>query len=268
MDSTLESILSDETPTTTETTTEQVETPVVEATGEKETTAEAPPAEERVQEDPIETHRKGLEAAVVAERRRRQELERELAALKQPKPQQQDQAQPAGRPTKDQFQTTEEYLAAVAEFEAQRAWSKREQEAQERKQQEQEQEQLTVMQRRADEVVNAGKAKFTDFDTVINDGLGPFLSRDLHEAILDADDGAGVAYWLGKNVAEAARISQKTPRQMAIEIGRIEARLQAQPEPQKQSIPQTLTQQRDAKGQFTQAYSGPTPLSDVLAARR
>jgi hypothetical protein len=229
-------------------------------TGEQVT---APPAEP--QEDPVEKHRKGLEAAVMAERRKRQELEQRIAQFEQ----QQRPPQPkAGleRPKRDAFASLEEYEDALLEYGDRR----RDAREQETRQQEQQRLHEETMRRTADEVVKKGQQKYADFDTVINSGLGSYLTPVMHQALLESDQAHELAYWLGKNPAEAARVSALPPPRLLIELGRIESKLSAAPAQPKPSIPQTLTQARDSRGQFQKepAYDGPTPLDDVLATRR
>ena len=51
------------------------------------------------------------------------------------------------------------------------------------------------------------------------------ISIPMAHAIMNADDGPAVAYWLGQNRAEAARIAKLEPVQAVVEIGRISAKL-------------------------------------------
>jgi len=53
------------------------------------------------------------------------------------------------------------------------------------------------------------------------------ISDSVADVIRESEHGPAVAYWLGKNPAEAQRISGLSPRRQAVEIGRIEARLEA-----------------------------------------
>lgn len=239
---------------------EVVETPEPEIVDTGEQTS-APPAEP--QEDPVEKHRKGLEAAVMAERRKRQELEARLAQLEQPK---QPEPKSLERPKRDAYASQEEYEDALLEYGDKR----RDHRDRETRQQEEQRKHAETMQRTVDEVVTKGQQKYADFDAVINSGLGPYLSPVMHQALLESEQAHEVAYWLGKNPAEAARVSQLPPPRMLIELGRIETKLSAAPVPPKPSIPQTLTQARDTRGQFSKetTYDGPTPLDDVLATRR
>lgn len=230
--------------------------------GEQET---APPAE--TQEDEGEKRQKGLEAALLAERRKRQEFEQRLAQYEQQRqPQQQHQADK--EPQESEFATQQEYLRALAKFEARQIVAQERAEAEKERLEQQERDRLNEIQRHANETVSKGQAKYKDFDSVINDGLGPFLNQQLQQALLMSEQGHEVAYWLGKNPAEAARVAQLPPMAMVRELAFIETKLQAQPAQQKPSIPQTLTQARDARGQFqAKAYDGPTPL-DAIVARR
>lgn len=263
MDNGLGSILSDQTeaePEVVEQTTE------AEAVDTGETTAS--PAETR-EEDPIEKHRKGLEAGIAAERQRRQQAEQRAQQLEQqlrerePKPAPQADAGIA-RPKRDEYESQEAYEDALLEYGDRRREARTQQE---RKQQE-EREHIANFDRQASETVAKGQAQYADFDTVINTGLGPFLNPVMQQALV-LGGGHEVAYWLGKNPAEAQRVSQMSPMAMVLEIGRLEAKVKGQePEP-KPSIPQTLTQARDARtGQFKPTgYDGPTPLDDIFKKR-
>lgn len=223
----------------------------------------APPAE--VKEAP---KAKGIEAALIAERRKRQELEHRLQQLTQPK--QQEAQQPKGEPQPAEFQTYEAYLAELARYNADQRWEERQRTHAEQEKQKAEQSRQMDMERAAFERIAQGQAKYADFDAVINDGLAPFLTPALHEAIVTADGGHEVAYYLGKNPAEAARIAQLSERAQARELGRLEERLLTQAaKPIKPTIPQTLTQTRDTRGQFAaRPDNEPTTLDAILAPRR
>lgn len=232
----------------------------VERTGEEQ---QAPPAE---QEDPHEKRFKGLEAAAAAERRKRQEaetrsqqLEREIQALKQPK------LQEEGAPDPQKFQDNpQEYWRQLAKYEARQELKQAL--AQEKEQQALERQQQAFMS--AVSTLNGeGRGKYQDFDDVINGGLGPVLTPALQQAIV-FKGGAEVAYYLGKNPAEASRIGQLHPADVLLEIGELRGMLKhrsAPSAPDERSLPQTLTQARDARGRFQErAYDGPTPLDDIL----
>lgn len=229
----------------------------------------APPAEQ--QEDPIEKRQKGLEAAVTAERRRRQELERQLAEFQQAQQATKPQAveEPQGEPQRQDFADDSQYFRALAKYEAKQIVAAERQEQTRARERQEQEAHMREFQKKSDETVNAGRAKFADFDAVINDGLAPFLNPVLQEALIHAG-GHEVAYWLGKNPAEAARVSQLPPMQMVLEIGRLESKVAAAEQQAKPLIPKTLTQERNVAGQFVKAdtYNGPTPLDAILANKR
>ena len=239
------------------------------------------------QDDPIERHKKGLEAGIAAERTKRQAAEREAAELRAWKQQQeqrkaveqpktQEQAQ---EPKPEDFASDVEYFRAMVRFEAKQIReSEKAEEAQARAESEA-REQAQQMQRTADEVVTKGQQAYQDFDTVINSGLGPILAQEtpqaylFRQALLKNKRSHEVAYYLGKNPDEAHRIFAMDPLGMVEEIAEIRlTKLDAMaetPPQQKLNIPKTLTQARDARGQFKPAaYDGPTPLDQILADKR
>lgn len=239
------------------------------------------------QDDPIERHKKGLEAGIAAERTKRQAAEREAAELRAWKQQQeqrkaveqpktQEQAQ---EPKPEDFASDVEYFRAMVRFEAKQIReSEKAEEAQARAESEA-REQAQQMQRTADEVVTKGQQAYQDFDTVINSGLGPILAQEtpqgqlFRQALLTGERAHEVAYFLAKNPDEAQRVYALPPLQMVRAVSLIEAtkldamaETPAQPKP---NIPKTLTQARDARGQFKPAaYDGPTPLDQILADKR
>lgn len=281
MDSSLESVLSEqatENTTTEATTTEATETTQTQEAQTEETTTEttgeqtdsATPAEQH-KDDPLDKASAGLRAAAVAERQKRQDaersaqqamqkaqmLEQQLQALRQP----QQQTQDAGtKPLRSQFQTEDEWLdARDAWRDGQRAQAVQEQQARERQ---------SFLQQTAEETVKRGQDQFTDFDAVINAGLGPVLTPVLQQTLFLSERGHEVAYHLGKNPQEAQRVARMPPLMLARELALIEAKLTA-PQQERRELPETLTQTRDARGRYSdRAYSGPTPLDAILATKR
>ena len=80
--------------------------------------------------------------------------------------------------------------------------------------------------------VEGFKAVATDFDEVVNN---PSLqvSKTMADLLLDSENSAQIAYYLGKNPSLSAKISTlTTEREVARELGRIEGQLKA-PKPRK-----------------------------------
>lgn len=265
--------------------TEEIQQPAAETgVDESVTPTDEQQQTQEQQEDPIERHRKGLEAGIAAERTKRQAIERERdemrARLQQFEQQQRKAVEPAkaaeAEPAREDFASDADYFKALVKHEAkQLREAEKAEEAQERAYREA-QEQAQQMQRTADEVVTKGQQAFPDFDTVINSGIGPLISQETQHAhlfrtaLLTGKRAHEVAYFLGKNPDEAQRIFSMPPLQMVDELAEIRltkldvlTQAQAQTKP---VIPKTLTQARDARGQFTdKAYDGPTPLDAILA---
>ncbi len=66
------------------------------------------------------------------------------------------------------------------------------------------------------------RAKYADFDEVVFNPSVP-ITPDMAQVIKSLPDGADVAYQLGRNPSEAARIASLPPVLQAVEIGRLSA---------------------------------------------
>ena len=282
MDTSLDSILSNEAPTTTEATPQpQAETPTPEVVNEEQgaTGDEVPGSPpEQAKDDPLEKHRKGLEAAAAAERKKRQDAEaraeaaerraRELETLQQqrqqPPPQQTQTDDP--KPLRSQFETEDEWL------DARDAWRdrSREREAEARKAKEQ-QEALYAKT----EGIYAQAQALEGFDRAAFDRLP--LTKPIVEALIESEQAPKLMHYMASNPAEVVRIAGLSATKQYQELARIEDKLNAAPKAEeseeddeakaKPKLPQTLTQARNAKGRFEPAYSGPTPLNAILATK-
>ena len=87
--------------------------------------------------------------------------------------------------------------------------------------------------------VSQARERFTDYDSVVFDPslkITPVMA----DVIKDSDIGPEVAYHLGTNSSEAARIATLPPHRQAVELGKIEAALiAAHAEPKAQPSPKT-----------------------------
>jgi hypothetical protein len=82
--------------------------------------------------------------------------------------------------------------------------------------------------------VEEARSRMPDFDTVVYSDavkISPVGAEFIH----DSEKGPEVAYWLGKNLSEAARIASLPPHRQGAELARIEARLTAAPTVRKTS---------------------------------
>lgn len=74
------------------------------------------------------------------------------------------------------------------------------------------------------ELENVAREKWADYDAVTRSPSVP-ITDAMAELIKDSEYGPDVAYHLGKNPNEAARLAQMSDKQLAREMGRLEARL-------------------------------------------
>jgi hypothetical protein len=142
--------------------------------------------------------------------------------------------QPSSRPDPSQFKTTEEYFEAVADWKADQKFSQRLTELEARNQQRQvraQQEQTLQAFREREE---AARDKYDDFDSVAYNPDLP-ITEAMAATIQESDSGCDLAYFLGKNPQEAARIAKLSPFLQAKELGKLEAKLASAPAPKKPS---------------------------------
>lgn len=70
------------------------------------------------------------------------------------------------------------------------------------------------------------RERFTDYDAVTRNPSVP-ITPSMAEIIRDSEVGPDLAYHLGRNQAEAAKIAALPPTRQAVELGKLEARLTA-----------------------------------------
>ncbi len=237
-------------------------------------------------------------AALQDERRKRQEYEREANEHKQrnaeltrqnaeyqqhmqqlyAQQQHASQVQPQQRQglNPEQFNTYEAYLEAVADAKAeqrvqaalqqygqQQAEQQKQYVAQQRQQQ-QHQELVRQTLEDLEPTLTAGRSKYADFDAVVaNDSVA--ISEPMMTIMMGLQGSHDIFYHLGKNPAEASRISRLAPSSQARELGKLAMSVATPPAAVVHSIPKTLTQTRSASGQYTsKPWTGPAPLDDLF----
>lgn len=109
-------------------------------------------------------------------------------------------------------------------------------------------------------------ASYPDFADVVMAPDVP-VTEDMAEIMAELDGGAHVAYYLGKNPAEARRIASLSPKRQAAAIGQIEARLAGQRRTAAVSAapppPSTVTGRGGSNGDWRQA-----PMSEFAKGYR
>ena len=159
-----------------------------------------------------------------AEQLMEQNRQLQEAILKSQEKPPEETAPEATEPKLDQFQSYEEYVAALADFKAEQ---KVRSILEERASQEAEVEAAKTRAEKEREFMARAetyKAERPDFDNVAFNPLLP-VTPEMADVINASENGPQVLYHLGQNMAEATRISNLPPVMQAAELGRIEARI-------------------------------------------
>lgn len=186
-----------------------------------------PPTEPRVfsQEDVDKIVAKRLgKAERNWERRNREVLETALNRVAQPQQQAPAPQQGSGEPDPAKYESYTEYLRDLTRYEANQAVAKTKQENSDEQRQRQHQQRTATIQTNLRQKMEAASDKYEDFDDVVMSSDLP-ISPGMAEVIAESDIGGELAYYLGKNRAEAARIAAMSPLAAAKELGRIESKL-------------------------------------------
>jgi hypothetical protein len=144
--------------------------------------------------------------------------ERELSQLRQA---QQPPADP-GAPRIENFSDIEDFRKAVEKHAFERGLK----ESEAKRQAEARQREQVALMSAWEKKVDAASAKYEDFDEKVGE-LKPV--NEFIVAIMDADNGADIAYYLGSHPDEVQRIAQLSPIAQMRAIGRLEAKLAAEP---------------------------------------
>jgi hypothetical protein len=129
----------------------------------------------------------------------------------------QEVPQPTAAPSLEQFESVDEYADALATRKAEELLAKREAERQK----------MDLLEAYHDREEEA-RSKYEDFEQVAYNPKLPITSV-MAETIQASDLGPDLAYYLGTNPREADRISRLSPFLQAKEIGKIEAKISAEP---------------------------------------
>ena len=144
-------------------------------------------------------------------------LERQLAAQQPPKGQ-----ITAGAPRLEDFTDINEFAKAFAKHESENAVKQYEQ----RQRDESQKAATQHLVEQWEEKVSRADRKYDDFEDIVGD-LAPTTPWAM--AIMQAENGEDIAYYLGTHLKEAQRITQLDPLSQAREIGRLETKLLAEP---------------------------------------
>ena len=189
------------------------------------------------------------------EKRKRELAEQKLAELQK----QVAETKPAtDKPKLDDFETLEEFNEALFDWklaERERATNK---DSELRSKADQSAEHQATVEASVDYLLKAGTLKYPDFQTVAGSVPPSVMTDDLLLALADIETGADVAYHLGKNPADAARLINLSPVQLGRALASIEANLQSAP---KKTPTQTAEPIKPA-GNRASVDKDPTKMTD------
>jgi hypothetical protein len=224
-----------------------VPAPELETTAAPEPVEIETPEEQPVEQEASKTFTQEELDAIVGKRlaREQRKWEREQA---QRIAEQQARQQPTDI-VPEQFETYEDYADALAERKAQELLARREAEQQQRAY-------LEAYHDREE----VARDKYDDFEQVAYNPNLP-VTEAMARAIQASEIGPDVLYHLGSSPSEAARISRLDPILQAREIGKIEARLAAEPLVKKTSNAPAPIAPVTARSQGTPRYDTTDPRS-------
>ena len=180
---------------------------------------------------------KGVQKRIDRLTQEKYRLRAELDFLRSQQPQQAQPAQQAQQPSQapklEQYNSIEEYLDALADHKASQKFDHLAKEREAKESQTRQQREVAKLHESYTKQTEQARQAYGDFDDVVQDPDLP-ISQAMAEAIMRSTNGADVAYYLGKNPDQAARIASLDPFSAAVEIGRIAATV-VRPQPRKTS---------------------------------
>jgi plasmid stabilization system protein ParE len=210
-------------------------------------TVETPKTEETPAAEEGEKKKGGWQRRIEKLEREKAELEKKVSEPAKPLAQDAGAAKPEtktaeGRPEKPKLENfdsydkwedaKDEYLEKLADWKV----DQREKQRSEQAKQAQAQQQQQAVLKTFNERLAAAKARITDFDDVVQGAIADHdvqVSPAMSEAITESEHGPDVVYYLAKHPDEALRISKLSPLAAAREIGKIEAKVTPEAEPEK-----------------------------------
>ena len=201
----------------------QTETDTAQPATEEKTPDPAEKAEETTEKKPEDAEKKDEQPKKNHDQRRwertlkeRAEYKAKAEWLEQQLQQKQAPAAKEGRPSRDKYESDEDYVDALTTWKVDQklAGVKQELSQHQSKSQTQVEWASKITQARAD---------YADYDTVMEDAQDIPIEPAVAEAIQSSDLGGDIAYYLAKNPDEASRINSLSPMAAAREIGRIES---------------------------------------------
>ena len=209
----------------TEVEAEETET---EETTESEESKETPSEEDTEETDeeeekPKPKKKSGWQRRAERERRKAEQLERELAELKGKQP----EVQEVKSPKREDFDNYEDYLEARADYVAEKKIQEKEDARQKKQQSESAKQEHDRLVSQWEGLKEDARDRYDDFDDVLDRSNAP-LTPEMSRVIMESDFGGDITYYLATNEDEAERIASLSPAKQALALGRLESKLEAE----------------------------------------
>lgn len=183
---------------------------------------------------------------------------------------------PAGsgdaEPKRDAFESYEDFIAAKAEFRAEKRADerveKRLKEADEKRSRERASEEQQSLAKSWDASVEAARKEIDDFDEVVGESEAP-TTHTMSRALQELPHGAKVLHYLAKHPDEAERIAKLTPVRQVAEIGKLEDKVsQLKPSPKTPSkAPAPINTLGGTNSTATTSLNDKMPIGEWMAKR-
>ena len=225
---------------------------VAEKVAPTEDTTEAPEVEG---DEGAEGSEEQVSPAKARRERRKAEMDRLRTEAEQARKEAEDlrrQLQESGgtadpAPKREEFKDYEEWQAALAAHKVMSQLSARERAKLEGQSKEREaaleklsqQERQVLAQNWADQETEA-RTRYADYDAVARNPSVP-ITEAMVQVMVQSEMGPDIAYYLGSNPAEAARIARMQPLEMARQMGMIEARVSLPRAPKQTQAPDPVS---------------------------
>lgn len=145
------------------------------------------------------------------------------------------QSNPDAEPQREQFEDYEAYVKAIARHEAVRSLETLDQEEAARVIQSSQERARDIILERFEQRADQAREKYTDFDAVVN-AEDVHLTPVMTETIVEAEEGAEIAYYLGQHPEEAQKIARLAAGAQRLALAKIAINL-SQPKTRQSSAP-------------------------------
>ena len=227
---------------------EKVEDPIQKVDPEKEKADEEKKGQSRLNRKIDKAYRERAEAQANVEVYKRQV--EELKASMQP-------PAPEGKPQMGDFDDIDKYTDALAEFKSRELMKN----VENNHRQAAEQQQMSSLKESWDNKVDEAESKYEDFHEKVGSYV-PNPNIPWSRAIMAADNGADIAYYLESNIKEAQRISQLDGFSQIREIAKLESKL-ALEQPAARKASRAPTPIKPLSGVSTSSNNEPSENDDM-----